>query len=173
MKKTGTEHPEDFSPYLDGDRDDRRYEHIRDHLAACPECRRELQIWSSLDDLFRTPDTQIEVPPFQWSRIEAQLQSRQPVPTGWWRPLLQSHRFALSAALTVLLLVAVTLSGVGYRRHMESRDLAALSVFSESEIRRIESAGNPFRSLVVDRSDENPFSRFQIAENGNPFSIRQ
>jgi anti-sigma factor RsiW len=173
MSDSTVEHPEDFSPYLDGETKDRRYGEIRRHLESCPECRREIEIWHSLDDLFRAPEAQIDVPPYQWTRIEAQLQSRKPGFFGSLDRFLSAHRLAWGTALAALLMVAVTVSGVGYRRYQTQRDLAALSHFSESETRRIHSAENPFRSLVGGISDENPFSRFHTTEDENPFSFRQ
>jgi len=171
MMDSTAKHPDDFGPYLDGDAGDRRYEEIRHHLDGCRKCREEIRIWHSLDDLFRNPEAQIEVPPFQWTRIEAQLEARKPGIMGRLNRLLQSRRLAWSAAFTLVLIAAVTFSGVGYRRHLEKRDFAALAVFNESETRRISEAENPFRALLGGAPDVNPFRRFQNTEDNNPFSI--
>lgn len=179
MNSSG-KHPEDFSPYLDRDLEDSRYDEIRRHIESCPKCREEIRIWRSLDDLFRTPGIEVEVPPFQWARIEAKLKAARPGILERLTRLLDSRRLArrlaqrlpLTAGIAFVLIAAFTFSGVQYRRYIEKRDFADLLVFSESETRRISETENPFRALLGGDADENPFSRFRTNQDDGTFSIR-
>jgi anti-sigma factor RsiW len=168
-------HPEDFSPYLDRDFADKRYEEIRLHLEACPDCQEELKTWHSLDSMIRAGEMEIQVPPFQWARIRERLQEHRAEPAilEQWGRLFKSRRLAWSTALGLLMAIAVTYGGFEYRKNVQAKEYAALVAFSESEERRINAAGNPFSAIVDSAQRENPFSEFQAPSKINPFSIRQ
>lgn len=167
------QHPVDYSPYLDGERGDAQYEEIRAHLESCTGCRAQLQSWRRVDDIFRSPDLELDVPQWQWSRIEARL-DESPKP-GWLAALrYRVPSLAWAAAASVLLVAgSVTVAVRQYRQSAAEREtLVAVARFAETEQPRLRSAGNPFRGGQVDSG--NPFTRFQShrTQNDNPFARR-
>jgi len=171
--KTAGNHPEDLLSYVDGDPSDRRYEQIRLHIDSCAECREEIRLWRSMQEMLRAPEFEIEVPPLQWPQIQGRIGSH-PHGLRWREKLafLWSTRWpAWSTAFVLILLIAVTVSGFNYRKQVEADHMFAIAVYSESEWLRIRAADNPFRNLAAD-SAENPFARFQVTDKGNPFAIR-
>jgi anti-sigma factor RsiW len=167
-------HPDDLNPYLDADISDKRYEEIREHLAICPECRGELAALQSLDRIFRSPELEIEVPAWQWSRIQAGLQA--PRPSGSWLDrigaLSQPRKFAWGIAFSLLIFGSVTVSVWQYRRAVAREDLTQVTRYAQTEQVRLRAAGNPFRVAAV---SGNPFAEIQNGSGqskGNPFAIR-
>jgi len=155
----GSVHPNDFGPYIDGEVSDARYGEISAHLDACPDCRREAADWRSLDALVRSGAERIEVPPFQWARIAARLES--PAPAGWWPRFRSPGRpwnRALQAGLATLVLGGALITVFQYYRTMETRQLLlAVTRYAEEESLRISADGNPFRLAAA--SEDNPFAR--------------
>jgi anti-sigma factor RsiW len=154
------EHPEDFSPFLDRDFSDPKYEEIRKHVDGCARCREEIRGWQSLDALFRTEEATIDVPPFQWRRIAIQLQT--PVPAGMldrFRAWMQLRRLAWSAALATLVLGALTFTGLEYQNNLEEKQLLlAISESAAVEEQRAAAAENPFRTAAAANDNSNPFA---------------
>jgi hypothetical protein len=172
MKVTGN-HPDNLTLLIDRDKADKRYDEIAAHIESCHECREEIQIIKSVDALFRSPEFEIEVPPFQWERIRERLEEHQPA-MGWWEQVCEAvkpQRPAWTYALGILLAVVLSLSGLEYYSNIEARQFLAIATYSESERQRIESADNPFRGLLA-AENENPFTRFQIPDDRtNPFAV--
>jgi anti-sigma factor RsiW len=157
-------HPVDFSPYVDRDLTDSRYEEIRAHIQECGRCRDEVKNWQSLDGVFRSAD-QISVPPFQWQRIAAALQ---PEPRAAFFPglraLLNFRKPAWSMALATMVLAVAVWTGLVYRKNNEqSQVLIAISQYQ----------------LVGDSKlgqEENPFQIPQVTNHtneSNPFAVRR
>jgi anti-sigma factor RsiW len=171
MNKTDR-HPEDLTPYLDGDVADPRHAEISRHLESCRACAEEAKIWQKLEDAFRDPAIEIEVPAFQWTRIRARLEQ---APALGWRGQLSrmlGKRRLLWSASAGLLLVTIAVAGLQYRAALERGQLTALAGYSQAEYKRIQAAENPFR--IAAASDAvNPFAQVQdYANEGNPFLIR-
>jgi anti-sigma factor RsiW len=171
---TSPRHPDDLNPYLDRDFSDKRYEEIRKHLEICPECRGEIAAQQSLDQMFRSPDFELEVPAWQWSRIRAGLLETKPA-AGWFdrvRALSQPRRFVWGIALSVLIFTAIAVSVWQYRQEAARDDLMQLAQYSEVEQVRLRAAANPFRVAVI---SGNPFTGIHngsVQRRGNPFAIR-
>jgi hypothetical protein len=166
-------HPEDFGPYLDRDSSDPKYEEIRRHLDACVPCQDELRNWQSFDSTFRSGAAEIEVPPFQWQRIAAQIQT--PTPIGILarlRPLFQPWKLAWNVTLATILLGAVIFSGIEYRKDFEEKQLLlAITRYSQEEGERIAADGNPFQTAGAERN--NPFARSPFAGESRPSAERR
>jgi anti-sigma factor RsiW len=160
MKRVLT-HPENFCSYLDRDTSDSGYQQIRAHLDECPQCREELKSWESIDAWFRSGESSIIVPPFQWQRIAARLQ--EPEPAGWLlhlRTLMRPWRLTWNLALGSLVLTGMILGGIEYRRNTEEKELLlAVTRYVAEEGARIGAEENPFR---VATTANNPFSRSQV-----------
>jgi hypothetical protein len=156
--------PIDFSIHLDQDTSDSRYREISAHLAECTRCRDEAKNWSSIDDLFRGED-RIEVPPFQWQRIAAQMKTntnsnmrrhfRLPLPN--WKPVW-------SLALAAIVMIVAVWSGLEYRRYGEEKQLLlAISRYASVEQSQTGPDENPFR--IPNAAD--------YANESNPFAARR
>jgi anti-sigma factor RsiW len=164
MKRVLT-HPEDFCSFLDQDTSDPAYEQIRAHLSGCPQCREDVKGWESIDAWFRSGESTIEVPPFQWRRIAARLQEPQPV--GWLvrlRTMLRPWRPAWNVTVGSLVLAGMILGGLEYRRINEEKQLLlAVTRYVAEEGARIGTDGNPFR---VAATSDNPFSKSKFPIEG-------
>ena len=79
MTKAPDRHPEDLSPYLDGDVSDPGYQEIRQHLDQCPACTEEAENWKSWQAMFRSPEVEIAVPDSQWRRIATGIEDTEPL----------------------------------------------------------------------------------------------
>jgi anti-sigma factor RsiW len=160
-----TGHPDDLSPYLDHDSLDPRCKEIELHLDTCSQCRNELHRGQSMEALFRAGRDEIEVPPFQWQRIAAQLQTPLPLNSfarvrllPWpWKP-------AWNVTLAAVILSVALLAGLEYHKNYEEKQLLlAVSRYAAAEQLRLGSEENPFRTATIsDRTDES-----------NPFAIRR
>jgi|RhiMethySRZTD1v2_1073278.scaffolds.fasta_scaffold850571_2 anti-sigma factor RsiW len=151
-------HPEDFSSYLDRDFSDQRYEEIRAHLEICPKCREELEIWRNIDAAFRSPELELEVPPFLWQRIASRINGPS-VPRGWrvWTAGFGLTRGSLisRAALALGTVLAITWAGNRIVRYRADAQIRAMITHSQPEWK----AENPFERLVDDDTEENPFQK--------------
>ena len=159
-----TDHPDDLSPYLDHDSLDPRCKEIEIHLDTCSRCRDELRTWQSVDALIRTNGDRIDVPPFQWQRIAAQLQTPLPMSLlARFRLLLQPWKPAWNVTAAVILSVAL-LTGLEYHKNYEEKQLLlAVSRYAAAEQLKLGSEENPFRTATIsDRADES-----------NPFAVRR
>lgn len=171
--KSAMEHPEDFSLYLDGETADPGYEEIRLHLETCARCREEVRNWRSLDSMFRSDESAIEVPPWQWQRIAAHLEA--PLPAGRLAGIGRIFRpwsFAWNLTLTSLLLAGMLIGGMEYRNTLEERQLLlAVTNYAANEGQRIAAEGNPFRDRNV--TTDNPFSQARSANHNEPEAVRR
>lgn len=161
-------------PYLDGQTADKGYRAIQQHLDSCQECQAEIRTLKSLDSMFRLPEFEIQVPPYQWQRIRARLAGNA-VERGWrgWLvAMLKPSKLAFSMTTSILLIFGMAFFGWEYRRHLAEDQFLAIAAYSETERQRIGHAENPFRSYATAPSDENPFTRFQTPIAGNPFAVR-
>ncbi len=159
-----TGHPEDFSPYLDKDVLDPKHEEIRLHLSECSRCRDEVRRWQSVEAMFRSGESEIELPPFQWQRIAARLQPQPPLGL-LARFQLQSRPWKLAWNMTLgtLLLGAMIVSGLEYRKYSEEKQLLlAVAQYAKEEGRRIAEDGNPFR--IATAAENNPFAQSHFAQ---------
>lgn len=164
MRHTPGKHPDDLSPYLDGDLSDKRYEEIRLHLEDCAECREEAANWQDWQELFRSPEADLEVPSLQWHRIRARLEERRSGPGAWDRltASIRPYRVAWGAVAALMMTAGLIVSGLEYRNYAEQkRQLTALSAYSESQQQWAAKADNPFRSKQA--STENPFTTFETS----------
>ena len=173
--KEANQHPEDFGACLDIASADPRREEIGRHLERCRECRDELGRWRAAEALFRLPELELEVPPFQWQRIQARLEAvdaraERPNPIWVW---LRPRALGFGMAVPVLFFALITAAGLQYRNHVENEQLAALKAYSEGVQYSLRTAGNPFRGAVPgDASGENPFTPYQTEDRSNPFLMR-
>jgi len=112
------EHPQDLLLFLDWNEADERYEEVRQHVESCVHCSEEVKIWRSLDDMFRSPDQEIDVPPFQWQRIQFALEDSKPQQSKWdWiYGILKPNRLAMKLVYATLTVCLVALSGWEYHR---------------------------------------------------------
>ncbi len=167
------EHPKELFLLIDRASDDKEYEAVRKHVESCPECREEVRAAQGFEGMFRTGNFEIEVPPFQWERIRARLETYRPA-TGWRDRICEAlipRRAAFKYALGILLTVVVGLSGFEYYRYNERTRLAAFMSYYEAQRPRIESADNPFRAYLT-AQNQNPFAKVQIPEDRmNPFAV--
>jgi predicted anti-sigma-YlaC factor YlaD len=152
------DHPEDFGPYLDRDRSDPGYEKIQEHLQVCAECRKEVDALRSVDILFRNPEAEIEVPPFQWQRIATRMQTR---PAAGFLARYRLLARPWKAALATFVLGAAIMTGLQIQRgYADQQLLRAISRYAAAEQQRLGANENPFRtSLGAYHTDEtNPFA---------------
>jgi anti-sigma factor RsiW len=162
-------HPEDLSPYLDGDVSDPGYQAIRHHLDQCPACTEEVENWKSWQAMFRAPEVEITVPDSQWRRIATGIEERKSRKSRWerWFGITRPAKLAWGTAGALVLAAGMLISGLEYREYSEERrQLTALSAYSEAEQEWLAQAENPFRSQD---SNENPFRRAD-SKNGNYIS---
>jgi anti-sigma factor RsiW len=150
-------HPEDFSCYLDRDFSDSRYQEIRAHLEGCAKCREELEVWRSIDAVLRSPELDIEVPPFLWQRIANRI--RTPAGRQVWREWIPALAFSRSmmwrGVAAVGLVLVLTLTGVRVAKYRA--DSRILSMIGDSKPEwKVE---NPFQRLVEETTEENPFEK--------------
>ena len=166
-------HPENFGPLIDRDLSDPLYEEIAGHLNECAGCRQELHNWQSVDALFRSADPGIDVPPFQWQRIAAQL--REPAPTGIlarFRSSLRPWKFAWNTGLATLALGIALMTGFQFYRIMETKELLlAVTRYANEEGERIGADGNPFRLAAA--SESNPFIKSPFSGDSKPSPDRR
>lgn len=162
-------HPEDFSPYLDKDLEDSRYQEIENHLNSCRQCAEELNVWQKTDSLFRAPELVLDVPPFQWSRIAARLQEPVQVPVRQrWLRLLFARPAIWGIAAAVVFVSAALLGGLEYRRKENREKMLAHILTTPGE-----QASNPFREYLALKTENNPFDEFRYPQKKeNPFSQR-
>jgi anti-sigma factor RsiW len=157
-------HPEDFNCYLDSDFSDSRYEEIRAHLEGCAKCREELEIWRGIEAAFRSPELDIEVPPFLWQRIASRI-SAAPGRQGWReriRALALPRSMAWTGVAAVALVLLLTFTGVRFAKFRA--DSRILSMIEESKPEwKVE---NPFQRLVDETTDENPFEKLLSTRSG-------
>jgi anti-sigma factor RsiW len=151
-------HPEDFSCYLDRDFSDEQYQEIRAHLEICPKCREELEVWRNIDAAFRSPEFELDVPPFLWQRIANQINGS--APQGWrvWTAGFGRTRGSLisKVALALGIVLAVTWAGDRIVRYRADAQIRAMITHSQPEWK----AENPFERLVDDDTEEeNPFQK--------------
>lgn len=170
------EHPQDFTPYLDRDCLDKRYDEIRMHLETCPDCRSEVEVWRSVDRVFRAPELEIDIPPFQWRQIRVRLESHE-APAGWLERLaeqLKPRALAWKVAFVTSIVAVIVFSGLQYHGQLIDKQLVALTHYSQSEKLRLAGVENPFRRYGVTERTENPFtSLLESGSNTNPFIIRR
>lgn len=160
--KALVQHPEDLTPFLNGEITDPGYLEIKSHLDGCAQCRSEVEKWRSFDALFRSEDEELEVPHFQWQRIAAHLRDPIPAikPAGLSR-FFQPWKLAWNLTLATLVLTGVLFTGFEYRKNLEEKQLLlAVTDYAMGEGQRVGSGNNPFR--LANAPDNNPFS-----ENGN------
>ena len=166
-------HPENFSPYLDKDVLDPKHEEIRLHLSECSRCRDEVGRWQSVEAMFRSGESEIELPPFQWQRIAAQL--REPAPTGIlarFRSSLRPWKFAWNTGLATLALGIALMTGFQFYRIMETKELLlAVTRYANEEGERIGADGNPFRLAAA--SESNPFIKSPFSGDSKPSPDRR
>jgi anti-sigma factor RsiW len=153
------EHPEDFGPYLQGEASDPKFQEVRAHAEECARCQDEVRMWKSVDELFRSPESEIPVPPFQWQRIQARMQASAPAGLAGRLPLVfRRWKPAWSGALVTLALGTMIVTGIGIRKSLEERQLLlAITQYAQEESRRIAADENPFR--VPTGSEQGPFDR--------------
>jgi len=171
--RRGNQHPEDFGPVLNRDTADPEFTELMSHLNQCQHCREELKGWQSLDDLFRSEQANLEVPPFQWGRIAARLEETRGagVPSGlrsWFLPRQAAWNVALGAAV----LAAVIFGGLEYSRNIQEKQvLLAVTRYAQEEGIRISADGNPFRSGTA--AENNPFTGIMGIDNSKPAADRR
>lgn len=169
------EHPPNLTPFLDGSPADKDYQEVKAHVESCSHCQEEIRIWESIDNIFRSPELEIEVPPFQWQRIQSRLTSSRPVASGWKRfsAFAGPRQLAWKAAVAVLVMGIVSILGWQYYYRVgQISQLESLAAFSQSESLRLSAANNPF-SAFAESAIENPFDQFEVKTSGkNPFSAR-
>ncbi len=167
-------HPEDFSPYLDGNTIDSRYEELSLHLTSCPSCAEEVRELQKFEKNCRAAEFELDVPPFQWQRIQARLESDgiRPISGRRWLEFWTLRRLALQAATGAVLLAVMMLSGLEYRKYLNEQQLTALAAYSRLEQAQLTTSGNPFTGLAQSSSAENPFAQLQSPAESNPFVIR-
>jgi anti-sigma factor RsiW len=166
------QHPVDFSPYLDRDYADKRYEEIRRHLDSCIECRDEVKALRALDGMFRAPELEMPLPEWHWQRIQARLETSRPRP-GWLERmgiLPAQRQIAWGMALSLLALAVVTVSTWQFRQQARENRLMELVQYTEAEHHRLKTADNPFRMYAI--GSGNPFAKAQstIAGGRDPSS---
>jgi len=130
--------------------------------------------WEAVDALFRVPEGELEVPPFQWQRIRALIEDGRARPpfSLRLRDWLVLRAFAMGAAVSLLLFGMVTLAGLQYRSHMVREHMAELKVYSERATRQLVEAGNPFRLGQQGEGEvANPFEAYFSGGSGNPFAM--
>jgi hypothetical protein len=169
------EHPPNLAALLDGSPADKEFQEVKQHVESCIQCQEEVRIWESLDDLVRSPELEIDVPPFQWQRIRSRLTESSPKVMGWQRfiALAKPRQVALKSAFAVLLIAVASLSvRQYYNRIGQINQLKTLADFSQSESLRLSEAKNPF-SAYAESAVENPFDKFEARISGkNPFAAR-
>jgi hypothetical protein len=170
MRMTGS-HPEDFSPYLDGDTSDFRYLELKRHLDSCPACANEIKEWQSFEAACKTPEFELEVPPFQWQRIQSRLEQENPEPASFkrWIGWLLRPQILYRGAMASLLGLVFLYSGFEYRLYVKTNQMKDLAAFSALEHARLQAAYNPFSDLTNDSYSQNPFAEIQKTEGNNPF----
>jgi anti-sigma factor RsiW len=151
-------HPEDFNCYLDRDFSDSRYEEIRAHLEGCAKCREEIEIWRGIEAAVRSPELDIEVPPYLWQRIASRINTP-PGRQGWreWITALALPRSMVWRVVAAVGLVLVlTLTGIRFAKYRA--DSRILSMIGDAKPEwKVE---NPFQRLVEEVTEENPFEEF-------------
>jgi anti-sigma factor RsiW len=154
-------HPEDFGPYLDRDCSGPGHEEVREHLQECAECRKEIDALRRVDALFRSPETEIEVPSFQWQRIAARMTT----PRTAGLPALFHHLARpWKMALATLGIGAAIMTGLQVQKGFEERQLLrTISRYAANEQQRMGAKKNPFPS---------PTGAYHSDEN-NPFAVRR
>jgi anti-sigma factor RsiW len=165
-------HPEDWSPYLDGEVSDERYSGLREHLEGCESCRKYVSGAERLDSLFRSPELEIEVPPFQWTRIQAAIESLQVPRKRSLFEFLRIPRTVWATGLASLALFGAVVGRVTYRQIADARRLAEVTRYSEKMRAETAENANPF-SAYLQQEPANPFSQFQVAGEENPFTMKQ
>jgi len=169
------EHPPNLMPFMDGSAADKEYEEIKRHVESCAQCKEEIRIWESLDNMIRSPKLEIEVSPFQWQRIQSRLTASRQEANSWKRffALTKPRQVVWKAAVAVLIVSIVSLSGWQYLyKAGRASQLKELAAFSQSESLRLSVAKNPF-STFGESAIENPFDRFEVKISGkNPFAAR-
>jgi hypothetical protein len=172
VNKAG-DHPENFGPYLDRVSTDPECEEIRHHTVGCIRCQDEVRNWQSLDALFRSRQDEIEVPPFQWQRIAAQI--RQPAPAGVlarFALFFKPQKLVWNAVLATFLLGAVIFAGIEYLKNTEEKMyLLAITRYATVEIKQVTADGNPFQTASA--SYDNPFAKSPFAGNRKPSAERR
>jgi len=169
------EHPPNLMSLLNGNPADKECQEIKRHVESCAQCKEEIRIWESLDDLVRSPDLEIEVPPFQWQRIQSRLAASKPAASGWtsFLGLTRPRTVAWKAAAAALVMGIAALFGWHYYYKVDQiNKLQALAAFSQSENLRLSAAKNPFTAFGMS-AIENPFGQFEVEISGkNPFEAR-
>jgi anti-sigma factor RsiW len=160
------QHPADFSPYLDRDYADKRYEKIRRHLDSCAECRDGVKALRALDGVFRMPELELPVPEWQWQRIQARLETSRPAP-GWLERmgiLPAQRQIAWGMGVSLLALAIIGVSTWQFRQQARENRLMELVQYTEAEHQRLKTAENPFRMYAIGAG--NPFTRAQSTFTG-------
>jgi hypothetical protein len=170
------EHPPNLTVLLDGSPADKDYREVKQHAESCAQCREEIRGWKSLDEMVRLPELEIEVPPFQWQRIQSRLAASTPMAGGWnnlfaWaRP----RPMAWKAAVAVMAMCLAALFSWQYHNNKvdQANRLKALAIFIQSESLRLSAAKNPFGAFA-ESAIANPFDQFEAKISGkNPFEAR-
>jgi hypothetical protein len=166
------EHPLNLTILLDGNAADKECQEIKQHVESCAQCKEEIRVWESLDDLVRSEELIIEVPPFQWQRIQARLATSRPAVGSWMRffALTKPRLVAWRAAAAVLVIgLAVLFGWQYYYKVNQLNQLKTLEAFSQAESLRLSTARNPF-SAFGESAIGNPFDQFEAKISGkNPF----
>ncbi len=95
--------------YLDGELPSEDSTRVGEHLIACTACSAGFAALTAEQELFARYDREIEVPPFLWTRVEAQTVSENNKPAWNWFVRL----FARPATAIAMVLLAITV-GVVY-----------------------------------------------------------
>jgi hypothetical protein len=128
---------------------------VRDHLAACPECRAELADLESVLRLLRTTPA-VEPPPWLTTRIMARLSEQQSHQQGWLRRLFLPLHIKLPLEAAALLVVCLT--GWYLTRTVET-ELKQGSLRTEV----IEQAAPPTKSEIMKPAAEQPTAEVRKA----------
>lgn len=94
-------------PYLDGELSQAERSQVEEHVAACDQCRRELEYLRSLTSALRSAAPEVEPEPVDiWPRVQVQITKVPQRNQGW----LSGARLQIAGAAVALLLIV----GVGF-----------------------------------------------------------
>jgi anti-sigma factor RsiW len=167
---------EEISAWVDGQLGPGESGQVESHIRDCGECRAAAEEMSALAEAFRATEI-AELPPYIWSRIEANLDNAVPARGRklWSRfvPVI-GHPVWMRATAAILAVVVLAVGGalfIEYRSaaEIEKRALTEIQL-SQNRLAALEAESyNPFRTAGAASSERNPFSRDQLRPDINPF----
>lgn len=167
---------EEISAWVDGQLGPGETGQVEHHVRECSECRSAAKEMSALAEAFRATEI-ADVPPYIWSRIEANLDKAVPTREGslWSRffPVI-GHPVWMRAAAAMIAVVILAVGGalfIEYRSAAEFEKRALTEIqLSQNRLAALEAESyNPFRTAGAASSERNPFSRDRLRPDINPF----